>query len=166
MPNLNMNATGLIIHSTNKYELRGTPVGGSHLTQIKITKDTNGIPPNHGKVDGSVASPNATSADITQASIEVWNELLNALMSFPFKATVVCDTDTHVADLTFGPVTSSAHADIGQDVHTLLQLVQSVVAIQYPDLKPPIPDTFEPDAREKVSRVEELAPKGSKRQTS
>jgi hypothetical protein len=166
MSNLTMKATGLIIHSTNKYELRGTPLGGGHLTQIKITKDTNGPPPNHGKAEGSVASPNATSADISQASIEVWNELLNALMSFPFKATVVCDSDTHVADLSFGPVPSSAHADIGQDVHTLLQLVQSVVAVQYPDLKLPPPDTFEADTSAKLSHVEELAPPGSKRQAS
>jgi hypothetical protein len=99
MATKDMKVTGLIVHSANKFELRGTGIGNS-LQKITVTKDTNGGVPASGLVTGTVSD---VSANITEASQQVWNELNAKLAHFPFKVTTH-HTGTKVSDLTFGSV--------------------------------------------------------------
>ncbi len=135
MPIKEMRVTGLVIQSTNTYQLRGTGIN-NQLTSITVTKDTNGEPPAAGKASGSVGD---ISANVSQASLSVWNDMLAKFASFPFKAIVEYTGNTGsgaVTDLSFGNVSAAAATrhKIAEDVEALRFIAQRLAAKLLPEL--------------------------------
>lgn len=149
MSHKDMKVTGLVIHNSDKFELRGSGLGSS-LQSITVNKDLNGPPPSAGTASGTVGN---NSANISAASVEVWDDMNAKLVSFPFKATVTYTGSTTVTDLSFGNVSSAALArqTLAADVHALRSIAMQLATKLLPE------GHWEPSTYEREKPVAERA---------
>jgi len=148
MSHKDMKVTGLVIHNSDKFELRGSGLGSS-VQSITVNRDLDGSPPSPGSASGTVGN---NSANIL-ASGEVWHDMIAKLVSFPFKATITYTASTTVTDLSFGNVSSAALArqTLAADVHALRSIAMQLATKLLPE------GHWEPSTYEREKPVAERA---------
>jgi hypothetical protein len=116
-----MIVSGIRVQSATKYDLLKSPAIG--FKKITVTKDVDGLAPPD--PDQATGRKGASSANIV-ASHEVWDELLDAIVSFPFEAIITHDAAGNVSDLAFDTAVERSIQGAG-DTRAIRRMLESVL---------------------------------------